>query len=133
MFTPNHVSHVMYQVLRVTCPLSHISCNVSLKEIFFFYCQNDEAYRWRVCYQQDLLCLVFVAPSLWFQPTICFLIYFFCTNYAGTVYSTVYTSFLMVKIVTVNSSNSEFSTDELTVFFFFFIVMLLTVPRKMPH
>ena len=48
-------------VSRVTCHVSHITCHMShvtLLFILFFSWQCGEAYRWRVCYQRGLSCLV---------------------------------------------------------------------------
>ena len=50
------MSHVMCHVSR---HMSHVTCHMSHVTFFFFFLgQSGEAYRWRVCYQQGLPCLV---------------------------------------------------------------------------
>ena len=52
-----HVSPVTFHMSRVTCHMSLVTCN-------FFFLPIGESYRWRVCFQRGLLCLVFINSSL---------------------------------------------------------------------
>ena len=81
-------------------------CNVSLKKIIFFIVKMMQ---------------LVGGGSVTSRSFSVYFLYLFGTNYAGTIYSTVYRSSLIVEIVTVNSSYSELSTDELAVFFFFLL------------
>ena len=50
------MSHVMCHMSRVSCRMSRVTYN-------FFYDRDGEAYRWRVCYQRGLPCLVLDAQA----------------------------------------------------------------------
>ena len=75
MFTPP--KHVTCHVSCFTCHMSHVMCHVSRVtcHIFFFW-QSGEAYRWRVCYQRGLPCLVWL--SIIFLQNL--LLWFFLKN-----------------------------------------------------
>ena len=57
MFTPPHLSHVICHMSPVTCHMSPVTCHVFF---FFLFIKNKVAklWRWRVCYQLGLPCLV---------------------------------------------------------------------------
>ena len=62
MFTPPNMSPVTCQVSLVICHVSHVTCQVSyVMSLFFlfFFGQSDEAYWWRICYQQGLPHLIY--------------------------------------------------------------------------
>ena len=50
---PHNMSHVTCQMPCITCQMSCVNCH-----IIFFVGLIGGAYRWRVCYQQGLPCLV---------------------------------------------------------------------------
>ena len=56
MFTPHHMSCVMFHASCVTCHVSCVTCQVSC-DIFsssFSFLQSGAASRWRVCFQRGL-------------------------------------------------------------------------------
>ena len=55
-----HVSHVMCHVSHVTCRMSHVTCKKKI----------GGASRWRVCYQRDLLRLVFDVKQIFLNRLI---------------------------------------------------------------
>ena len=62
-----HVLRVTCHVSRVTCHASHVPCHMSrvtCHMLHFFLGQSGEGYRWRVCYQRGLHCLVFAKIPL---------------------------------------------------------------------
>ena len=52
-FSPPQTCHVS----RVTCHMSHVTCHMS--QFLIFFLQSCETFRWRVCYQRGLPCLVY--------------------------------------------------------------------------
>ena len=49
----------VHKTKRVTCHVSRVTCHMShFFYFYFFFGQNGEAYRWRVCYQRGLPRLV---------------------------------------------------------------------------
>ena len=92
----------MCHMSRVKCHMSHLTCHNFLFLFLFFFGQSGEAYRWRVCYQRGVPCLVFcIGASICIGWETLFLRYagFFLIPYLRWKLVISYIYFLIGKII----------------------------------
>ena len=121
MFTPHNMSHVTCNVSHITCHVSHVTCHMSrvtchMSHVIIIFLQSGEAYRWCVCYQRALPCLVFTTlliTMIKFYPWLKGIYHVVALLLAHVVGFNIWPSIVNLNTLHVTSENMLLSVDYL--------------------